>query len=86
MPIRPLALLLAMALAGCATARLNGPDLPSASSVSRLSWRDDEPEVTAPPAPPEVAPVVATTLSGEELRRRLVQFVPEAQARENSIP
>ena len=86
MPIRPLAAFLAMALIGCATARLGGPE-PLASTASRLPGRDDESDLTPPPAPPEVEPVAVTPLGGEELRRRLVQFVSEAQAvRAGALP
>jgi murein DD-endopeptidase MepM/ murein hydrolase activator NlpD len=86
MPVRPPAIFLAMALAGCATARLGSPE-PVASSPSRLTGRDEGPDVSPPPGPPEVEPAVATTPSGEELRRRLVQFVSEAQAaRASALP
>jgi hypothetical protein len=78
MPVRPLATLLAVVLAGCATARIE-PVTVTASDAHRLSVRDDGPELL-PPLPTSVDPVTAGPVTGDALRRRLVQFVGEAQA------
>ena len=77
--------LVALGLAGCATALPTAPTLVS-TRAARLG--DEAPVVSAaPPPPPEVAPLPAEPLAGDVLRADLVRFVLDAEAaRAASLP
>jgi murein DD-endopeptidase MepM/ murein hydrolase activator NlpD len=76
MPVRSLATLLALTLSACAT-----PERLALAprAASRLT-EEQPPDVSAPPSPPEVAPLPQAGVNGEALRQRLVRFVSDAQA------
>jgi murein DD-endopeptidase MepM/ murein hydrolase activator NlpD len=86
MRARNLPFALALALAGCATAPQLGARGVPPPSAARLR-ADDDGVSPQPPLPAEPELAASATVSGDALRRRLVQFVAEAQlAREAALP
>ncbi|MGO9831148.1 MAG: M23 family metallopeptidase [Myxococcaceae bacterium] len=74
----PVATLLALGLAGCATAPLS--PLPLTTTPAARLGEETPPSETPPPPPPAVEALALEPLPGDILRARLVRFAAEADA------